>query len=118
MPILAYLQLIAASQETLSESSRSRMVHWITSNTPWGMISAFRNERNEDQNYKCAHELGQTLRSAGYGFIEMEGGFTENPNTPQAVDVSEFSFFVPGVLEKAVDKSERLKGVLIDEGKL
>jgi hypothetical protein len=42
---------------------------------------------------------------------------------PKAVDVAEFSFFVPGVLivpgvvNKAVDKSDRLKSVLIDEGK-
>lgn len=60
---------------------------------------------------------GRIYKKPGRGFIELEEGFTENPNTPQAVDASEFSFFVPGVLKKAVDKSDRLKGVLIDEGK-
>jgi hypothetical protein len=100
------------------ESSLSRILHHFRSPAAFGVISAFRGELAEAENYRRAAELSRSLQGAGYGFIEMEGGFTENPGAETELDVIEFSYFVPGILRTGeTERNDRLRKVLLEAGK-
>jgi hypothetical protein len=92
-----------------------RIVGWIKGSAPFGIITAFRKEPSKEENYANATKLGETIKNAGYGFIRLDGGYVEDPET-NPTPVVEFSYFVPGTTQNGVDKENHLKSLLLDEG--
>ncbi len=77
---------------SLTESSLSRIWKHIESGQGFGVISPFRREFSAEQNDKRYIDLKSKVRSRGYGFIELIGGFIED-----GTHVRERSLFIPSV---------------------
>ena len=56
------------------------------------VLTAFRNEYSNKENYERNRELKANLLSMDYGVTKVDGSYIENFETPQAVEVSEQSF--------------------------
>lgn len=59
------------------------------------MISACRGDKTEAENAKRTDQLAKDLRGYKFGYIRILGGYIENKGTPDEVEVTEESFFVP-----------------------
>jgi hypothetical protein len=77
----------------IAESSLSRVYGHIMEHDS-AILTAFRNEYSRKQNYERNRELKAQLLSMGYGVTKVDGSYIENFETPQAIEVSEQSFFV------------------------
>ena len=77
----------------LTESSLSRVYGHIIQHDS-AIITAFRGEYTNKQNYERNRKLKAHLLSVGYGVTKVDGSYIENFETPQAIEVSEQSFFV------------------------
>ena len=58
------------------------------------ILTAYRNEYSNQDNFKRNRELKAKLLADGYGVTKMDGSYIENFETPQAIEVSERSLFV------------------------
>jgi len=86
------------SEETpLVESSLSRILQHIEGNKAFGIVSAFRDMNSKKENMNKHVELKKAVRDAGYGYIEMRGGYREETGF-----VSELSLFVPNISKKDI----------------
>lgn len=85
--------------QPLVESSLNRLVKHISEHD-CGTISAYRSNYKLRENEKRNLSLKAKLLSAGYGVTAVDGIFVENYNTPQAVEVSEETFFVVDLRDK------------------
>jgi hypothetical protein len=95
--------------EVMTESSFTRVKsHMEESGRKFAIITAFRNENNRDKNKKDLAELKKQVKDAGYSFTNVQGGFTENPGTEQAVDVKEYSVIITSYDKPHTEKSEGL----------
>ena len=84
-------------KEVLKESSLSRIWKFIEEDKGFGVISPFRNEYSKEENLQRYKELKTKVREAGYGFIELRGGFNE-----EGTLVEELSLFIPNVSKKDI----------------
>lgn len=76
------------------------------------IVTNFRNENSDAQNNSGFEQLKGDVKSAGYSFIPVYGGFIENKDTEDEVEVEEASLFVPNhkvATTKEFDDSESLK---------
>lgn len=78
---------------TLMESNWSRLNRHI--NNACFLISACRGENDVTTNKKRTEALANDIRNAGLGYIRVLGGYVENKGTPEEIEVTEESFFVP-----------------------
>jgi|TARA_R110000824_G_scaffold170181_2_gene347454 hypothetical protein len=108
----------------LTESSLSRIYGHIMDHDS-AILTAFRNEYSKKQNYKRNRELKAQLLSLGYGVTKVAGSYIENFESPQAVEVSEQSYFVsnrkdaPGFVESIKSLGEQYEQdsvLIIPEG--
>jgi hypothetical protein len=80
-------------KEVLSESSLSRIWQYIENDKGnFGIVSAFSNIRNTAENAVKHSLLKAKIREKGYGFVELEGGVTEN-----GVTTTSRALFIPNV---------------------
>ena len=107
---LQYLDEHADSWQPLDEAGLSRILtHLNTRNL--GFVTAFRGgsatplQANRAKN----RQLQNDIRSAGFGFLRLEGSWPENEGTPEELQVQEESFLVIG---KDGDDSGNLFGFL------
>ena len=77
----------------LLESGLSRLYDHMMEHDS-AILTAFRNEYSNKQNYKRNRELKAQLLSMDFGVTKVDGSYIENFETPQAIEVSEQSFFV------------------------
>ena len=77
----------------LTESSLSRVLGHIMEHDS-AIVTSFRGEYSRKENYERNRKLKAHLLSVGYGVTKIEGSYIENFETPQAIEVSEQSFFV------------------------
>jgi len=77
----------------ITESGLSRIYGHIMEHDS-AILTAFRNEYTNAENYERNRELKAHLLSMGYGVTKVDGSYIENFETPQAIEVSEQSFFV------------------------
>jgi hypothetical protein len=77
----------------LAEARLSRILKHIDDNEIC-FISACRSENSNKENKKYTEELASDIRSLGYSYITILGGFTENRGKENEVDITEASFFV------------------------
>ena len=77
----------------LKESGLSRVYGHIMDYDS-AILTAFRNEFSEKENYERNRELKARLLSQGYGVTKVDGSYIENFESPQAIEVSEQSLFV------------------------
>lgn len=103
--------MFSFKQQQLHESSLSR-IYQHSKESNMGMITAFRGQYSLDQNEKRNKNLVSDIRSAGFGYIPVEGYYVENPGTPEEQKVKEQSFLV---ISSAND-SGRLKSFLQRSG--
>lgn len=82
-----------SQEHILNESSLSRLYRKYKESDS-GTISACRNENTKDKNNKRTLELKTTLIKLGYSVTTVNGTYTENYGTPNAVSVKEKSFIV------------------------
>lgn len=85
------------NKNVITESSLSRVWQYIENDKPFGVISPFRREYSFDENLKRYANLKNDVRSLGYGFIELKGGFKE-----EGVFVNELALFIPNITEKNI----------------
>ncbi|HIJ11650.1 TPA: DUF3293 domain-containing protein [Candidatus Woesearchaeota archaeon] len=81
----------------LVESSLSRILQHIEGNRAFGVVSAFRDMNSKKENMDGHVELKKAVRKAGYGYIEMRGGYREETGF-----VTELSLFIPNITRKDV----------------
>lgn len=99
-------------KDFLIESNLARVwQHTVERNI--GIISACRSIHPKSVNYAKSGELQREIRSAGFGFINVEGHYIEGYNSPEARDTKERSYIVIGI--KGPDHGN-LKGMLIKWG--
>ena len=77
----------------LSEGGLSRLLGHIQEYES-AIISAFRNEYSNKENYERSRKLKAQLLSQGYGVTKIKGSYIENFDTPEAIEVVEQSLFV------------------------
>jgi hypothetical protein len=77
----------------ISESGLSRLHDHMMEHDS-AILTAFRNEYSNDENYQRNRKLKAQLLSMDYGVTKVDGSYIENFETPQAIEVSEQSFFV------------------------
>jgi hypothetical protein len=77
----------------ISESGLSRLYDHMMEHDS-AILTAFRNEYSNDENYQRNRKLKAQLLSMDYGVTKVDGSYIENFETPQAIEVSEQSFFV------------------------
>ena len=83
--------------QTIVETKLGRIWKFITdSNSRFGIISASRGEYSVEENKKRTSKLASEIRSLGYGYIMLKGGFVEENGN----EVVEISFFVPDITLK------------------
>ena len=76
----------------LNESSISRVMHHVSSDNTFGVLSPFRKSNTKKENEEAYADLKKLVRSMSYGFIEMIGGYKEEDGF-----VNEKSLFIPNI---------------------
>ena len=77
----------------LNEGGLSRVYDHIMEHDS-AILTAYRNEYSNQDNFRRNRELKARLLADGYGVTKMDGSYIENFETPQAIEVSERSLFV------------------------
>ena len=83
----------------ITESSISRIVSHIKSDRSFGVVSAFRDDFSHKENIDRHNNLKTKVRSSGYGFIDMKGGYKGDQGF-----VEELSLFIPNVSKNDILK--------------
>jgi len=78
----------------LQESSLARIWQHLQSDRSFGIITSYRHESPEEDAVAW-RELKSLVRESGYGYIELEGGYTHEGG--EAIFVQEPSLFIPNV---------------------
>ena len=102
-------------KDILNESSLSRIYSHVKNHSV-GAITAFRDEFSKETNLQRNRKLGSYLASRGYNVTVIDGGYIENPGTPEEKEVTEKTFFVVNPVEG--DDDGKLERDLIDLGQL
>tara|TARA_Y100000034_G_C6882525_1_gene404624 strand:- start:674 stop:1246 length:573 start_codon:yes stop_codon:yes gene_type:complete len=92
--------LIENWKKFLAESSLSRLYTHIMDHES-AILSAFRSEYSNEENYERSRQLKATLLSHGYGVTKVDGSYIENFETPEQLEVSEQSLFVSNQKDEA-----------------
>ena len=92
--------LIENWKKFLAESSLSRLYTHIMDHES-AILSAFRSEYSNEENYERSRQLKATLLSHGYGVTKIDGSYIENFETPEQIEVSEQSLFVSNQKDEA-----------------
>lgn len=103
------------TKEIINESSLARL-YSKTKNHSVGAITAFRGEFSTETNLQRNRKLASYLGNRGYDLTVIDGGYIENPGTPEEREVTEKTFFV--VNPKEGDDGGKLEQDLIDLGEL
>lgn len=98
--------------QTLDEAGLSRVLTHLDGRNV-GIITAFRGEYTYQENRARNRQLQADIRSAGFGFLRVEGHYPENEDTPEEREVEEESMLVIGT---SGDDHGRLKGFLKSAG--
>ena len=75
--------------------SLNRLRQYIDGKIPFGIVSAFRNENKATENKKLSSELALQIRSLGYGYIKLLGGYVESLDDGSFMEVIETSYLIP-----------------------
>lgn len=86
-------ELLEKWEKFLTESGLSRLYQHMMEHDS-AILSAFRNEYSNKENYERSRELKAQLLSAGYGVTKTDGSYVENFDTPEAIEVAEQSLFI------------------------
>ena len=79
------------------ESSLSRIWQHINNpNTSFAIISAYLDDENDEKNHKT---LAKDIRKLGYGFIEMNSGYSYKTDDGEKF-AEEKSYFIPEIKER------------------
>lgn len=74
-------------------NSLTRVIEHFKNNS-FAIISASRGIYGSDENSKRTEELRHDIRSMGYGFVKMKGGYIEGMGTDKETPVHEDVFFI------------------------
>lgn len=81
--------------QQLNEIKLSRVLTHFKGDPPVALISAFRSERTLEDNTAANLELANAIRSAGFGYVWVDGAWIENADT-KPVHASEVTIMVIG----------------------
>jgi hypothetical protein len=82
----------------LVEAKLSRVFQYVEDDSKtFGIVSAFRGANSDKENKARHEELKKTVRSMGYGYIEMRGGYKGDEGY-----VEELSLLIPKVAKKEI----------------
>ncbi len=86
-------------KQILNEKSLSRIWMYINSGRAFGIISAYRDSLYSEQvNLQRHRELQHDVRSLGYGYVDMDGGYTYQDPKYGTEELSiERSLFIPDI---------------------
>lgn len=85
--------------KSMCEARLSRLFQYVEDrDKSFAIISACRNERNKAENEAKTEELKADVRSKGFGYIELKGGYVETDETMGIeVEVTEDSVLIPKI---------------------
>lgn len=108
-------EYIDGSNFLLTEVKLSRVwKHLSDDDIVVGVITAFRDEYDYNENKKRNLHLAQTLRQNGYGYFFVDGSWIENEGNSDETHVNEDSIFVTG---KGESDNVKLFDLLVDLSK-
>jgi len=82
----------------LVEAKLSRVFQYVEDDEKdFGIVSAFRGGNSREQNKKLHDELKKKVRSMGYGYIELRGGYQEESGV-----VEELSLLIPNIKKSEI----------------
>jgi len=84
------------TEKSKIDESLARVYQHFNSDRPIGLMSAFRGEYPLEENTKRNYKLAKLVRSAGYGFVWVDGTFIENKGKSNEEHVSEVSLMIVG----------------------
>lgn len=73
----------------------TRIISHVQSGVNFIIITAFRGENSKKENVRRNTEMLQDIKAKNLGAIQLEGHWTENAGTPEAINVVEISYFIP-----------------------
>lgn len=80
------------------ESSWGRIIQHIESDKTFAAISAYADGMSERTNKERHENLRRDIRAMGYGYIEMDAGYTySKPGPYRGLTIEEESFFIPEI---------------------
>ena len=103
------------SSEIILESSLSRIYSHVKNHSV-GAITAHRAENTPEENAQRNRKLASYLGNRGYNITMIDGGYIENPGTPDEREVKEKTLFV--VNPKKGDDDGQLETDLVKLGQL
>jgi hypothetical protein len=102
-------------KQYLTEVKLSRVFnHFTNPDIPVGVITTFRKDKPVEDGLRDNKILAQKLRSAGYGYVWVDGAWKEtNEETGEKVDVQEDSILVIG----SENDNDKLYNILLENTK-
>jgi len=88
--------------QILAESSLSRVWNHTNNDDTFGIISAFKLDNYWVENIILHSNLKKEIKSKGYGFIELDSGYSYLDNTNEEISVRERSYFIPKITFKDI----------------
>lgn len=90
------IKLTDIFHSVITEKSLSKMWRYVTQPGNFAIISAARPQFSQDENNKRHRELLGDIRKMGYGYVELDGGYTyvDNRTGEEKID-TERSVFIP-----------------------
>jgi hypothetical protein len=86
------------TETPLVEAKLSRVFQYVEDDEKdFGIVSAFRGENSREQNKKLHDDLKKKVRSMGYGYIELRGGYQEEGGV-----VEELSLLIPNIKKSEI----------------
>ena len=88
--------------QSIIESRLSRVWKHIEVGGKFGVVSGSRSEHSKVENQAAHMELKNIVRSDGYGYIEMRGGFVKTLEDGSKLEVKEDTLFIPNISKKEI----------------
>lgn len=86
------------SEVPLVEAKLSRVFQYVEDDKrDFGIVSSFRGSNSDKENKIKHDEMKKLIRSMGYGYIEMRGGYKGDEGV-----VEELSFLIPNITKKEI----------------
>ena len=102
----------------LTEASLSRVwQHIDNSNRPVAILTAFRGERDLEDNIAYNRALAGAVRNMGYGYFYLVGYYVENKDKPNETRLREDAVFVVGSKDKDDQYLENFRVRICNLGK-
>ena len=89
-------------KQQLNESTLSRIWQHIQSDISFGVVSSFKDEYKLETNLSRYEQLKKLVKDMGYGYIQLNSGYTYQNVDNKTVFAKEKSLFIPEITKKDI----------------